>query len=389
MLTKGFLNVSTLLALGSIAALASLLISCGSGTAPIVCALPSAAGSSTCTCGGTGNAACPVQQIEYLYTSGGSGQILAFNIDTSTGALGSPIATLTGPDSMGLALVADQFVYISDPFHAEIDGFSFNQSGTLNTVPGSPFAVGHPSIPQGLASPTNGLDLLYAADDGAVDAFSISDSGVPTAIAGSPFPSGTNLYVTTDPDGQFVFTSVDDPPGGVFGFTIDSTGGLTEIAGSPFAIPGQTVANSQPSGIVANEANVYVALTGSNQIAAFSIAAGTGALTPVANSPFPAGDEPTALLLTGNFLYAINSIDATISGYSVDSPTGALTALANSPFSIAATAFAADPFGRFLYVSGPTGIQAFTIDSTTGDLTPVAGSPFAASNVLSLIVVNE
>lgn len=381
-------NPSWLLAASAL--LLIFLISCGSST-HVVCNPPSSASgtSATCGCGGTATAACPLQPNEYLYTSGATGQVLAFNITAGTGALSSPISTMTGPASMGIALVEDEFVYISDPLHAQLDGFSLSQSGALNTLTGSPFSLGNPSIPQGLASPTNGLNLLYAADGGAVDAFSISGSGVPSVISGSPFPSGTNLYLATDPDGEFVFTSVDDPPGGIFGFTIGSTGGLTEIPGSPFGIPGQTVANSQPSGIVANELYVYAALTGSNQVAAFSITSGTGVLTPVANSPFPAGAEPTALVLTNNFLYVINSLDFTISGYSVESSTGALAPLATSPFSIAGTALATDFFGQYLYVSGPTGIQAFIVDSTSGDLTPITGSPFAASDVVSLIVVQE
>ncbi|HEY1658905.1 MAG TPA: beta-propeller fold lactonase family protein [Candidatus Sulfotelmatobacter sp.] len=383
-------NPSRLLAASALLLLPIFLVSCGSNTR-VVCNPPSSASgaSTTCGCVGTATTACPLQQNEYLYTSGTTGQVLAFNIVAGTGALSSPISTMTGTASMGIALVEDQFVYISDPLHAQLDGFSFGQSGALNTLTGSPFSLGNPSIPQGLASPTSGLNMLYAADDGAVDAFSISEAGVPTSIAGSPFPSGTNLYLTTDPYGQFVFTSVDDPPGGIFGFTIGSTGGLTEIPGSPFSIPGQTVANSQPSGIVANELYVYAALTGSNQIAAFSITNGTGVLTQVANSPFSAGAEPTAMVLTNSFLYVINSLDFTISGYSVDSSTGALAPLANSPFSIAGTALTADSFGQYLYVSGPTGIQAFTIDSGSGNLTPITGSPFAASDVVSLIVAQE
>jgi 6-phosphogluconolactonase len=385
--TKALGNPLRLLAASAMLLLHALLVSCGSSNGTQICNAPSS--SSTCVCGASAVQGCPAQLIEYLYTSGGSGQVLAFNIDTSTGVLTGPISTMTGAASIGMALVDDQFVYVSDPSHTQLDGFSFNQSGALNTLSGSPFSAGQSSAPQGLASPTSGAQLLYAADNAAVDAFSISTTGVPAAITGSPFSSGTNTYLTTDPDGFFVFTSIDDAPGGIFGFTVGSTGALTEIAGSPFAIPGQSVANSQPSGIVANELCVYAALTGSNQIAAFTITSGTGVLTPVPNSPFPAGNAPTVLVLTDSFLYAINSVDSTISGYSVDSSTGALTSLANSPFSIAGTAVTADFSGQYLYVSGATGIQAFTIDSTTGNLAAISGSPFAASDVVSLIVVQQ
>jgi 6-phosphogluconolactonase len=383
---KALGNPLRLLAASVILFLPLFLIACGSSTKQIV-DCPLASNGSTCACGN--EAACPLQLNEYLYTSGSSGQLLAFSITDETGVLTSLNSTVTGPASTGLTYVDDRFVFISDPSHAQLDGYSFDQTGGLSAVAGSPFSLGQSSAPQGLASPTNGVQLLYAADGAAVDALSTSTTGVPTAITGSPFPSGTNSYLTTDPNGQFVFTSIDDAPGGIFGFTIGSTGALTEIPGSPFAIPGQTVANSQPAGIAANENNVYAALTGSNQIAAFSITTGTGVLTPVANSPFAAGTAPTALVLSNSFLFAINSADSTISGYSVDSSTGALAPLANSPFSIAGTALTADYTGEYLYVSGATGIQAFTIDSTAGNLTPISGSPFAASDVLSLIVVPE
>jgi 6-phosphogluconolactonase len=386
MLGKALGNPRRLLAASAILFLPLFLIACGSSTKPIF-ACPGTGGS-TCSCNVVA-AGCPLQLNEYLYTSSSSGQVSAFSITDATGVLTSLNSTVTGPASAGLTYVDDRFVFISDPSHAQLDGYSFDQTGGLSGLAGSPFSLGPSSAPQGLASPANGAQLLYAADGAAVDAFSTSSAGVPTAIIGSPFPSGTNSYLTTDPNGQFVFTSIDDAPGGIFGFIIGSTGALTEIPGSPFAIPGQTVANSQPAGIAANENNVYAALAGSNQIAAFSITTGTGVLTPVANSPYPAGTAPTTLVLANSYLYAINSVDSTISGYSVDSSTGALTPLANSPFSIAGTALTADYTGEYLYVSGSTGIQAFTIDSTTGDLTPISGSPYAASDVLSLIVVPE
>jgi 6-phosphogluconolactonase len=366
--------------------LTMFLVSCGSGTSSTICP-DSSSNSSTCTCGGNGAQSCPAMLKEYLYTSGDGGQVQTFSIDVNTGGLSGPTATATGPAIAGgaAAAVNNQFLFFSDPLHAQLDGFSISQ-GTLSTLAGSPFAIGTPSIPQGLASPT-GSNWLYAADDGGVDAFTISATGIPTAIAGSPFPSGTNLYLTADPSGKFLYTSVDDTPGGIFGFTIGTDGALTEIAGSPFTIPGQTVANSQPSGIVDNGSYVYAALSGSNQIAAFSVDSGSGVLTPLAGSPFVAGSEPTVLALSGIFLYAINSVDQTISGYNTNSSTGALTPLANSPFAIAGTAMSSDFTGTYLYVSGSTGIQAYSVDSSTGNLIAIAGSPFAASGEVSLIAI--
>jgi len=148
------------------------------------------------------------------------------------------------------------------------------------------------------------------------------------------------------------------------------------------------VANSQPAGIVDNGAYVYAALSGSNQVAAFSIGS-TGALTALAGSPFAAGSAPTAMAIADNFLYTINSGDGTISGYSVNSSTGVLTPLAGSPFAIAGTALTADFSNQYLYVTGANGIAAFSIGSMTGNLTAVSGSPFPGSGLVGLTVVGE
>lgn len=339
----------------------------------------------TCICGS--GAACPAILNEYLYASSGSGEVLTFSVTNSTGAL-SPIGTVSGPANKGIAQVGE-FLFVSDSLHGQLDGFAIGQPGTLSVLSGSPFTAGNSANPQGLASPS-GSYFLYAADNGAIDAFTVnSSSGVPTSITGSPFASGTNSYLAVGSYGAFLYSSVDDAPGGIFGFAIASTGALSEIPGSPFLIPGQKVANSQPAGIVANQSYVYAALSGSNQIAAFSINGTTGALTPLANSPVAAGAIPTELVLTDAFLYALNSGDGTISGYSWNSSTGLLTPAAGSPFAISGTTLASDSFGQYLYVSGASGIQAYSIDGNTGNLTAVSGSPFAASAVVGLIGLDE
>jgi 6-phosphogluconolactonase len=363
-------------------ALALALASCGTNAPLVICA-PSSSG--TCTCG-PGVAACPViPGPEFLYATSSSGQILAFSIDNSSGAL-TPLASASGPSmSLGLTAVNNQFLYASDSLNAQLDGFSINQTtGELTTLVNSPFSTGTFSFPQGLASPP-GSNFLYAADAGKVDAFTVSAAGVPTALSTSPFLSGTNLFLTADPSGKFLYTSIDDPPGGIFAFTIDSTGALTPVQDSPFPIPGQTVPNSRPLGIVDTGSYVYAALSDTNQIAAFCIVSGTGALTPVPNSPFTAGATPTAVVYANGFLYAQN--DGTISGYSVNSSTGVLTPLSDSPFNIVGASMATDSFGKYLYVAGLAGIQAFTINSTSGTLTPVADSPFPGAGPLTMTVV--
>lgn len=224
-----------------------------------------------------------------------------------------------------------------------------------------------------------------------MDVFTINAAGAPTTLSGFPSLSAVNFSIAVDPSGKFLYASDDAPPGGVFAFTIDSSGALTAVPDSPFAIPGQSAPDSLPLGIVDTGSYVYAALSNTNQIAAFSILSGTGALTPVPGSPFSAGTNPTPVVLAGNFLYAINfsdrTMDRTISGYSINTTNGVLTPLSGSPFAIVGFSLTADSSGQYLYVPAPTGIQAFSIDSSSGALTPLTGSPFSASGAMLLTIV--
>ncbi len=369
------------------------LASCGTNSR-VICDAPGNSGS-TCTCG-SGTAACPVQPgPEFLYATSIGGQILAFSIDQNNNGALTAIGSVPGPTTLspGLTVVSNQFLYASDTHNSQIDGFSINQTtGALTALAGSPFSTGTLSVPGALAAPPGDLgspasSLLYAADSGTVDTFTISAAGVPTALSGSPFLPEIGFSIVVDPSGRFLYASDDDPPGGIFAFTTDSTGALTQVPNSPFTIPGQTVADSLPIGIADNGSYVYAALSQANQIAAFSIVNGSGALTPVPGSPFSAGTAPTAVVMAGNFLYATNSSDGTISGYSINSTNGVLTPLSGSPFAIAGFSFATDYFGQHLYVAGLTGIQAFSVDFTSGALSPVSGSPFPATGPTLLTFV--
>jgi 6-phosphogluconolactonase len=394
--TKAFLTPAKLIA---VLTLSLALGSCG-GTSPVVCSTAAGNSSSTCACG-SGTAACPVSpDPEFLYATSLSGQILVFSIDRNSGAL-TTIGSVPGPTlSLGITTVSNQFLYASDTHNAQLDGFSINQTtGALTALAGSPFSTGTLSVPGALASPPGdlasspGSGLLYAADAGTIDAFTISASGTPTALSGSPYVPEAGFSLVVDPSGRFLYASDDDPPGGIFAFTTGSTGALSAVPGSPFAIPGQTVVDSLPVGIVDTGTYVYVALSLTNQIAGFSIASAngtlTGALTPVPGSPFSAGTNPTTLVLAGNFLYAINSAGGTgtISGYSINSNSGTLTPLSGSPFAINGFSMATDSSGQYLYVAEPAGIEAFGINSTSGALTPVSSSLLPGSGATLLTVV--
>lgn len=350
------------------------LVGCGSSSGTVVC--PDAPCTST-------------SPAEFLYATSSNGQVLSLPVDPATGAVGAATSVAGPAMSLSIAAVGSQFVYASDFQNDLIYGYSINStSGALTPAAGSPFAQAPLSVPNGLGAAPAG-NFLYATVGVGIDAFTINGAGVPALLAGSPFASGGNLFLALDPSGKFLFAPDIGPPNGVSAFTIDSTtGALTSVPGSPFAFAGQTVLNSNPVGIVVDSTGqfVYVALRATNQVAAFSIVSGTGALASVPGSPFPAGNLPFFMATTGKFLYVSNAGDGTASGYSIDPASGVLTPLPGSPFAVPAPSLVADPSGKYLYGGSGSGILAFTINAD-GSLTPVSGSPFPAPAATALTIV--
>jgi len=159
-----------------------------------------------------------------------------------------------------------------------------------------------------------------------------------------------------------------------------TTGALTPVAGSPFG--GVT----SPSSVAVEPSTkfAYVTNFSDNTISAYGINSTTGALTPIAGSPFAAAGNPVMIATeaSGKYVYTANQSSADVSGFAINSSTGTLAALPGSPYSSgpAPVAIVVDHVGRFVYVanSAAPSISVFSISPGTGDLTPVPGSPFAA-----------
>jgi 6-phosphogluconolactonase len=138
-----------------------------------------------------------------------------------------------------------------------------------------------------------------------------------------------------DPSGKFLYASGNTTQITLSVFAINSSSGaVTPIAGSPFLSP----INSAAESIVAHPSGkfLYVSLPFANGIAGWGINSATGALTIVPGSPFATGHGLPNLVVepSGKFLYALNYNDGTVSGFSVDAKSGALTALNGSPFAV-------------------------------------------------------
>jgi probable HAF family extracellular repeat protein len=161
-----------------------------------------------------------------------------------------------------------------------------------------------------------------------------------------------------------------------------STGALTPLAGSPFAAGkagATTVAIDQHRGYL----YVTKQFAEDNDVAGFRIDWRTGALSPLSGSPFTAGSGPTAVAVDplGQFVYVANLGSNNVSGFRIVPETGNLIALSGSPFAAgnSPNAIAIDPSGSYVYVANSIDntISAYAIDRTTGGLSALTGSPFA------------
>jgi 6-phosphogluconolactonase len=139
---------------------------------------------------------------------------------------------------------------------------------------------------------------------------------------------------------------------------------------------------------------IYVSNFGDSTISGFSMNSSTGALTPVAGSPFAAsvGPGPLAHDGRGEFLYAAlqeqysgepcSTNFAELNGYSVAAKTGTISIVDDVTLpDYCPSAVVVDPTGKFVYValidfsSQKVGaIAAYEVSD--GSLTAVSGSPF-------------
>jgi len=337
---------------------------------------------------------------------GNVGSISVYTINATTGALavvGSPLPIGT---SIILSLTVDptdQFLYVGDQDSNEIWTYGINSDSgalTLLKTVRTRRSTAYLALSKGTTPVTYTPKFAYVANNGSnnVSAYAIDDdTGAIAAITGSPFIAGTGPQsVTTDPSGKFAYVA-NFNSNNISAYTINASSGvLTPVSSSPFAAG--TAPNSMavdPSGRFA-----YVANLGSANISAYTIDASTGALTLIVGSPYPTGakTEPISVAVdpTGQFVYVANKatdgLDGSIFAYTIDAGTGALTPITGSPFTTLGSepfAVTVDPSGKFAYMAAGLGqtVWAFDISATTGALTEV-GLPIAEGAIPVALTVD-
>jgi 6-phosphogluconolactonase len=306
-----------------------------------------------------------------------SNELFAFTINSSTGALtpiqGSPFAS--GADTLSVSVdPTGKFLYTAD-FGGDGNNPAVPNSISQFSIDGTTGALSLVSQAACLSFGTSGFGLAnYVATDPAagflfasnpessICSFSISQTGTLQPVAGSPFALSTNALqnlqtfprsVAVDPFGKFLYTANYDATADVSAFSIaPGAGTLTQLSGSPYSIGANL---GSPTSLVADPLGRFLWVVDSSvALSGFSINASTGALSGLAGFPLLRPDLQIAINLSGNssaiplavdpsgtFLYLLTQpgavdVNFSISGYAINQTTGLLTAVPGSPLTLPA-----------------------------------------------------
>ena len=323
---------------------------------------------------------------KFLYATFDSPVVLrGYAIDPLTGAL-SPIQGSTRPSGSNpsgfVASPNGEFLYTFNVSTTDVSIYRIDAAtGALTEIAGSPFALGfNPAQP--LFRP-DGAFLYLTRHDGLVSTFGVDATTGTLMPVGTPQAIGSSLQLAIEPSGRFLYAVSGVSPQ-VYGFATDAaTGDLTAVPNSPY-----TLANGYPAfgdaGSVLYLSKPLDAFPDNSAVLAYAIDATTGALTPVAGSPFAPGVAGGKLELSpnGQFLFVANNTNGggTITSFAVDSTTGALTPTPSPSIQIGAgtVSYDVDPFGR--YIAGFTffgsAATLLSIEPTTGALSATTLPPF-------------
>jgi 6-phosphogluconolactonase (cycloisomerase 2 family) len=299
-----------------------------------------------------------------------------------------------------------KFLYVVGPPRTNfnynvISAYSVDSKGTLTAVPGSPFNFNQQEL--GFLAFRPDGKFVYATDFSNTQTVHII-SADPTSgqllqeVATTTIPSGANasvlLRMAFDTSGHYLYFA-NAEANTIAAYSSDpASGALTPVANSPFRPRTATTGVCSPKGQICGAAlaisgnYLYYGSIDFAGIAAFQIDPSTGALTELASSPFldPAQNGFQGVTTpNGSFLYVMNA-NGTLAGYMVNSSTGTLTQVTGLPTPKAIGEPVVDDSGMFLYVGGA--LDGYQINQTTGALTPVAGSPYNPPGVTGITIVH-
>ena len=367
----------------------------------LICAFAVIAG-----CGGGGIDG-PPPGAKFLYASVASqnsdgtfsAAIYAFGVHdhgTLSPVSGSPFAPTSNSP---IAITRDsKFLYSGDSTD-KLSAFVIHSDGSLTAVPGSPFATSGAV----LALVTHPMaDFLYVSGYTAtgVNTFTVyainSATGAISPTAYTPGNDSLNYVGAFTPDGRYLYGYVygDLPPQIRVASTDPATGALSRVPVGPVEAlnPGDFAPGPMaidPAGKFLYVGNVRSGLAHSyGGLYAYSIDAGTGALTPVPGSPFYPGGSQSSLAIDASGKFVI--VDC-LSVLSINPDTGALTSVPGSPFGQEyCGSVAADPSGPYVYIGtdDPGGVFTYVLDQVTGPLAQISGQDVPGLEVNSIALTH-
>jgi 6-phosphogluconolactonase len=321
-------------------------------------------------CGG----GCPTTSLS---SSGGAGGGSPGGVNTG--------GTTCGSGNNGTGGKSAAFLYYLGT--NDILGASLSTSGTFTNLT----SVTPPTLPSSVGADMIVVNktFLYLpqSDSLKIQAFTIDHtSGALTAISGSPFPTAGADSIASDPAGRFLFVG-NNTTGQIAVFQINATKGvLTPAPNSPvtaFNLDFVHVLAVDGSGrfLYAGQGSPFLPIYG------FSIDQNTGALSPIAGSPFALNVAGVRTDFSGKHAVGLSGTvgDNHLYVFAIDPTTGGLSSVSGSPFPTTATRLfdlKIHPRGQFVYSFGQdansniAALEGFTLDPTSGALTALPGSPF-------------
>jgi 6-phosphogluconolactonase len=325
------------------------------------------------------NAIAPGGKFAYVANKG-SNNISAYKLNAMTGALtpvaGSPFATDYSPDGPDALTIDPTGKYAYVVSGAGVSAFSIDPTtGALAPVPGAPFATDK-SDGFGTASvavdPSGRFAYVLNFFRNTIATYMIDATGGLTLV-GTPLDAGQNnnqpgsfKSVTIEPKGTFAYVT---SPCCVLVYPIDAT---TGALGPPAHLGVSPPGDAGPNGFAIDPTGKFAYVVVGSRVNAYTLAA-NGTLKAVAGRNFAvhAGTYPTGVTIdpAGTFAYVLNpgsgSTATTIAAFRIDASTGALAPLAHSPFTAAANT--TDPIARWFNTGR---CAAFDEEVQTGAQTP-------------------
>jgi 6-phosphogluconolactonase (cycloisomerase 2 family) len=256
-----------------------------------------------------------------------------------------------------------------------------NPDGTLVVLAGSPFAVSGNLAAAG--------SFLVASSGSTVSALQVdpssgalTQSGTGQVNGGGPITAdATNVYVSGNIPGN--------NSTGIYGFAISGTGALTPLAGSPYTFSNACDMCDVPNALSLNNNFLIQGGIGFHSLGDFTVYArgAGGVLGPAQILGTDAQTSVTIQHPTGSFSYALDPTDFLLSEYTI-SPSGKATPGAQT-FVNNAQQILVDNTNRFLLVLDTTGVvHVMSIDPGTGAMSQIGTSEAAGNGAFEISMDN-